>query len=183
MIRPEVARWMNLALQQVVLDGTASEWSLPGYTVAAKTGTARKPNPDTGRYDWGGGSYRYNTVFSGFLPASDPQLSITVLLDEPKNHLSGASAAGPVFNELAKAGLTHLQIPPDRPSVPRAESGDDEGDGPVRATPAPPAPPRTTPEDERAAAEGSGGARDRAVDGDGEVSVDDDQLAEGTPDG
>ena len=185
-IRPEVARWMNLALQQVVLDGTASEWSLPGYTVAAKTGTARKPNPDTGRYDWGGGSYRYNTVFSGFLPASDPQLSITVLLDEPKNHLSGASAAGPVFNELAKAGLTHLQIPPDRPSVPRAESGDDEGDGPVRATPAPPAPPRTTPEDERAAAEGSGGAGgagDRAVDGDGEVSVDDDQLAEGTPDG
>ena len=110
-------------------------------------------------------------------------MSITVLLDEPKNHLSGASAAGPVFNELAKAGLTHLQIPPDRPSVPRAESGDDEGDGPVRATPAPPAPPRTTPEDERAAAEGSGGARDRAVDGDGEVSVDDDQLAEGTPDG
>lgn len=53
----------------------------------------------------------------------------------------------------------------------------------MRATPAPPAPPRTTPEDERAAAEGSGGARDRAVDGDGEVSVDDDQLAEGTPDG
>ena len=117
-IRPEVARWMNSALQQVVDDGTASQWQIPGYTIAAKTGTARKPNPLNGSYNWGGNGsagYRYTTVFSGFLPASDPQLSITVLLDEPVNATSGATAAGPVFNALAKSGLNHLRIPPDRP--------------------------------------------------------------------
>ncbi|MCB1027390.1 MAG: penicillin-binding protein 2, partial [Microthrixaceae bacterium] len=158
-IRPEVATWMNSALQHVVDDGTAQASQIPGYTVAAKTGTARKPNPENGSYDWGGGSdpsYRYTTVFSGFLPASDPRISITVLLDEPTNALSGATAAGPVFNSLAKSGLNHLRIPPDRPNLPGADQvttdvaagADPEGtDEPVRATPAPAAAPRESADD------------------------------------
>ena len=84
----------------MVDDGTASQWQIPGYTIAAKTGTARKPNPLNGSYNWGGNGsagYRYTTVFSGFLPASDPQLSITVLLDEPVNGGECAGGSGPTW--------------------------------------------------------------------------------------
>lgn len=190
-IRPEVAKWMNSALQHVVDEGTAKEWQIPGYTVAAKTGTARKPNPENGKYDWGGGaepSFRYTTVFSGFLPASDPKLSITVLLDEPTNALSGATAAGPVFNALAKSGLNHLRIPPDRPNLPGADqvaedvtagaetSGTDQ---PVRATPAPKAAPRTPAgesPDDAGSSDGADSPDDTSTDQSG-----DDESTDGQP--
>lgn len=133
-ISAQVAGWMNAALQNVVDEGTASQWQIPGYSVAAKTGTARKSNPDNGSYDWPDG-YRYTTVLTGFLPASNPRLSITVLIDEPHVGQTGATAAGPVFNALAKAGLNHLRIPPDRPHLPE-DGGETDSAAPVRATPA-----------------------------------------------
>ncbi|MEZ5380899.1 MAG: penicillin-binding protein 2 [Microthrixaceae bacterium] len=179
-IRPETARWMNSALQNVVDEGTATEWQIPGYSVAAKTGTARKPNPDNGSYDWGGGSdpnYRYTTVFSGFLPASDPELSITVLIDEPTNNLTGSLVAGPVFNELAKAGLNHLRIPPDRPHVPTVLASTDAEGAPVRATPAPAAAPRSDQSDAASDSDGDASGQEAtagtaaAAGGDGQDSA------------
>ena len=69
-------------LQNVVAsqDGTGFRAAVPGYTVAGKTGTARKPN-DNGIPGYKTGAYV--SSFAGFLPAENPQVSIIVVIDEP----------------------------------------------------------------------------------------------------
>jgi cell division protein FtsI (penicillin-binding protein 3) len=149
-VRPEVATWVSRGLQQVVSDGTASGLKIPGYSMAGKTGTAYKPNPKTGDYDWGG-NRRYTATFSGFLPASAPQVSITVVIDEPTGAHTGASAAAPVFESAAEISIRHLGIPADQPFTTDASAK------PVRATPALPGPaPEATATEEAATDETAG---------------------------
>lgn len=112
-------------LEAVVSEGTGKEWSLPGYSVAAKTGTSRIAAPDgTDRkdgYRWADGLYHHLAAFTGFLPAERPQVSITVLLDDVKAGLYGSSAAGPIFSNLARLSIRELGIAPTS----QADSGDD----------------------------------------------------------
>ena len=91
--------------------GTGRQAAVEGYQVAGKTGTARKPLPDGGYAD-AAGNYRYVATFVGFLPASDPQLSIIVVIDEPTATIFGGSAAAPAFSELARIALRRLKVPP-----------------------------------------------------------------------
>jgi hypothetical protein len=69
------------------------------------------------------------STFAGFAPAEDPAVSIVVVIDEPSNGVTYASAvAAPVFAEIGAAALRLLEVAPDR--IVR------EGDGRVRADPA-----------------------------------------------
>jgi cell division protein FtsI (penicillin-binding protein 3) len=86
-------------LVSVVDDGTGSRASLSTFTVAGKTGTARRTGAG-GRYD---GSY--NSTFAGFFPAQDPQLAIYVKLDQPKGDYYGGLTAAPVTREALQAIL------------------------------------------------------------------------------
>ncbi len=103
-------------LEAVVSEGTGKEWSLPGYSVAAKTGTSRMAAPEVTEksdgYRWSDGRYHHLAAFTGFLPAERPQVSITVLLEDVKSGLYGSSAAGPVFSNLARLSIRELGIAP-----------------------------------------------------------------------
>jgi cell division protein FtsI (penicillin-binding protein 3) len=98
-------------MEQVVIAGTGTEASIDGYTVAGKTGTARKPQPGGGYQD-GAGNYHYVTTFGGFVPAEDPQLSAIVVLDEPTATIFASGASAPVFRDIASYGLRRFHIPP-----------------------------------------------------------------------
>jgi cell division protein FtsI (penicillin-binding protein 3) len=98
-------------MEQVVIAGTGKEASIDGYTVAGKTGTARKPQP-SGGYQDGAGNYHYVTTFGGFVPAEDPQLSAIVVLDEPTATIFASGASAPVFSRIASYGLRRFHIPP-----------------------------------------------------------------------
>ena len=69
---------VSRALQAVVASGTGKRWNLPGYPVAAKTGTGRMPSPTkvdpNDAYIWPDGNYHHVTTFAGFLPADRPQV-------------------------------------------------------------------------------------------------------------
>jgi cell division protein FtsI (penicillin-binding protein 3) len=95
----------------VVESGTGQEAAIEGYSVAGKTGTARKPQ-ETGNYKDEAGNYHYVTTFAGFVPAEDPQLSIIVVIDEPQANTFASAVSAPVFAELARYGLRHFDIPP-----------------------------------------------------------------------
>ncbi len=103
-------------LQQVVSEGTGSAFQLPGYAVAAKTGTSRLPAPDptdpSDAYVWSDGRYHHLAAFAGYLPADRPEVSITVLLVDVDEGLAGATAAGPVFSDLAELSIRELGISP-----------------------------------------------------------------------
>jgi cell division protein FtsI (penicillin-binding protein 3) len=115
-ISGETARRMTDMLEAVVRDGTGRLSDLPGYSVAAKTGTSRLAAPDrvdaTDAYRWADGRFHHLAAFSGFLPAERPQVSITVLLEDIAPGLTGGTAAAPVFSELAKLSIRELGIVP-----------------------------------------------------------------------
>jgi cell division protein FtsI (penicillin-binding protein 3) len=88
--------------------GTASEVSVPGYTLAGKTGTAQKVV--NGTYS----DTQFVASFVGFAPADDPQLLVAVVVDDPKGDYYGGTVAAPAFGEIAKFALPYLGIPPDQ---------------------------------------------------------------------
>ena len=93
-------------LAGVVSRGTGTEAAIEGYTVAGKTGTARKPWQTTAGYS----EAHYMASFAGFVPAEAPRLSAIVVLDEP-TPIYGGIVSAPVF---AKWRWRHpaFSIPP-----------------------------------------------------------------------
>ncbi len=88
--------------------GTASEASIEGYDLAGKTGTANKVDADTGEYS----ETRYIASFVGFAPASDPQLLVSVVVDEPQGAIYGGEVAAPAFQKIVAFALPYLGIRP-----------------------------------------------------------------------
>lgn len=97
-------------LRGVVVEGTGTAAAIPGYTVAGKTGTAAKIDPD-GTYS----SSRYVASFAGLVPASKPELVVMVMVDEPRGGYYGGTVAAPAFRDIARFNLQHLEIPQDAP--------------------------------------------------------------------
>ena len=108
-----VADQMLDMLRGVVVEGTGTAAAIPGYTVAGKTGTTAKIDPD-GTYS----SSRYVASFVGLVPASKPELVIMVMVDEPRGGYYGGTVAAPAFREIARFNLQHLEIPQDAPRKP-----------------------------------------------------------------
>ncbi len=89
--------------------GTASEVSVPGYTLAGKTGTSQVA------VNGGYSDSRYIASFVGFAPAADPRLLVAVVVNEPQGgNYYGGTVAAPAFGEIAKFALPYLEIPPDQ---------------------------------------------------------------------
>ena len=145
-ISHDTATQVEAALRAVVTEGTGKRWDLPGFPVAGKTGTGRMPAPGgaigTDGYLWADGRYHYLNAFTGYLPADDPQVSITVLLEDTAPGLTGSSGAGPVFSELARLSIRELGIAPgvegDPAGQPQAGGAGVPGSSqaPMRAEPA-----------------------------------------------
>jgi cell division protein FtsI (penicillin-binding protein 3) len=105
----ETARMLTRMLTHAVRDGTGQAAEIPGYWVAGKTGTARKPLQDARGY-----SDRYVASFIGFAPAREPRIVVAAILDEPVT-VYGGIAAAPLFREVTRFALAHLQVAPQRP--------------------------------------------------------------------
>jgi cell division protein FtsI/penicillin-binding protein 2 len=104
-----IAKLTVEALKTVVTkDGTAPKAALERYTVAGKTGTAQKAEGAAG-YAPG----KYVASFIGFFPADNPEICISVVLDEPKEGYYGGQVAGPIFKEIAERSANYLNIKPD----------------------------------------------------------------------
>ena len=87
--------------------GTASEVSVPGYTLAGKTGTAEVA--ENGGYS----ETKYVASFIGFAPAQDPKFLAAVIVDQPQGDIYGGSVAAPAFGEIASFALPYLGVAPE----------------------------------------------------------------------
>lgn len=103
----KTASELNELLRGVVANGTGVKAAIPGYTVAGKTGTARKI-PYTQ-------PYTYMASFAGFAPAESPRFSAIVVLDEPKGEVYGGAVAAPVFSSIMQSALRRFHVPPTAP--------------------------------------------------------------------
>jgi cell division protein FtsI (penicillin-binding protein 3) len=103
---PAVDAELTSMLEQVVESGTGSSASVPGYTVAGKTGTAQIPTQGQDSYVAGA----YMASFVGFAPADNPTLSMIVVLDRP-TPIFGGTVAAPVFSQIMSYALHRYDIP------------------------------------------------------------------------
>jgi cell division protein FtsI (penicillin-binding protein 3) len=87
--------------------GTATEASVPGYTLAGKTGTAEKP--ENGTYS----KTDFVASFIGYAPARHPRLLVSVMVDEPRGDIYGGTVAAPAFERIMEFALPYLKIPPE----------------------------------------------------------------------
>jgi membrane peptidoglycan carboxypeptidase len=104
---PKTAREMQEILEKVVTDGTATSAKLDGYRAAGKTGTAQKSD---------GAGYSATKLvasFAGYAPASNPVISIVVVVDEPQGAHHGGEVAAPIFKQIADQILRNRGISPD----------------------------------------------------------------------
>jgi len=108
-VSTRTARLVTRMLAQAVAVGTGGEGQIPGYWVAGKTGTARKPLEDALGY-----SEEYVASFIGFAPARDPAVVVAAIIDEPDTVYGGVAAA-PLFREVAGFALAHLRVPTAEP--------------------------------------------------------------------
>jgi cell division protein FtsI (penicillin-binding protein 3) len=108
-VSSRTARIVTGMLARAVETGTGQEAQIPGYWVAGKTGTARKPLEDALGY-----SEDYVASFIGFAPARRPRLVVAAILDEPETVYGGVAAA-PLFREVIRFALAHLRVPTAEP--------------------------------------------------------------------
>jgi len=107
-MRPEVAAEVREMLEGVLAPGgTASEVSVPGYTLAGKTGTAEVA--ENGTYS----ETKFVASFIGFAPARDPKLLAAVIVDQPQGEYYGGSVAAPAFGSIAAFALPYLGVAPE----------------------------------------------------------------------
>lgn len=117
-IKPEVAREVRNMLVDaanhyapVVWTQRTGEsgdtWLVPGYKVAAKTGTSTVPDGFGGFEDWTIGSVL------GMVPAEQPRYAVLVKIDHPKDDIWGISTAIPVYQIIAEQLVRYERIAPD----------------------------------------------------------------------
>lgn len=83
---------------------------LDNYNIAAKTGTSKKPKENAAGY-----SNKLYTSIIGYLPASNPQVLIYVLVDSASGgDVWGSTVAAPVFREIASQTARILNLKPDK---------------------------------------------------------------------
>lgn len=103
--------------------GTARDAAIKDYEVAGKTGTSQKIV--NGVYS----NREHVASFVGFLPASQPRIVVSVIIDGARQNLTngvayGSKVAAPSFKRIAERLIRHLDIKP----VPAASTGSKPAD-------------------------------------------------------
>jgi cell division protein FtsI (penicillin-binding protein 3) len=112
-IEKEVTLKINDMLVRVVDEGTGQNAKIKGVSVAGKTGTAQKINPQ------GGYSHsNFISSFMGYAPADNPLLAMIVMVDDPHPSYYGGTVAAPVFKVAMEESLLHLGYIPPAPEAP-----------------------------------------------------------------
>jgi len=119
-LKPESAHTVMKLMEAVIQSdaGTGKGLRVPGYRLAGKTGTAQK----IGGEKSGG----HVSSFVGYVPSTNTEAVILVMIDNPKGgQFYGSQVAGPVFLDLAKTVIRVRNIAPTEPiraeSKPRAQ--------------------------------------------------------------
>jgi cell division protein FtsI (penicillin-binding protein 3) len=110
-ISKETSSIVRGMLQSVIEKGTGTFARIPGYTVAGKTGTAQKVDPETGLY-----GDEYVTSFIGFAPVQDPKYLTLITVDEPQKEIWGEVVSAPAFRKVMSFTLGYFNIVPDSES-------------------------------------------------------------------
>ena len=92
-------------MEQVVSTGTGKNAYVAGYHVAGKTGTSEKLNQNNIN-----NTEEYIASFCGFAPANDPEISVIIIVDNPKGEHGGGAVAAPLAGDVFEQVLEYLGV-------------------------------------------------------------------------
>ncbi len=101
----QTAQLLTGMLTQAAQFGSARLAQVPGYSVAAKTGTATTQGISADQTE---------ASVAGFIPASNPQFVILVKIDRPQKAIYGSTAAAPLWKTIAQQLMWYYAVPPDQ---------------------------------------------------------------------
>ncbi|QMU66792.1 MAG: PASTA domain-containing protein [Flavobacteriaceae bacterium] len=114
---PSTIRKVKKVLENVVLKGTADNIYSSNFSMAGKTGTAKKyitsyTDKKGNRVPGGYSGERYIASFAGFFPVDKPKYSCIVVIHDPNKEKGyyGATVAAPVFKEIAQKIYTNTPV-------------------------------------------------------------------------
>jgi len=110
-------------LEDVVLDGTGRRAFVKGLRIAGKTGTTKKYDPQSKRYD----DDKFISSFIGFFPAESPQVLVYVMVDNPKQAYLGGEVAAPTFKRILQRIFRIIEI--EKQYVAQPELINEDGNG------------------------------------------------------
>ena len=99
------AQLLTGMLTQAAQFGSARLAQVPGYSIAAKTGTATTQGISADQTE---------ASVAGFIPASNPQFVILVKIDRPQKAIYGSTAAAPLWKTIAQQLMWYYAVPPDK---------------------------------------------------------------------
>ena len=105
-ISAHAATLLTSMLMHSATNGLAQPAHVPGYTIAAKTGTATTQ---------GLPSDKTEASVAGFIPATNPLFVILVKIDRPQATIYGGTAAAPLWKAIGQQLMWYYHIPPDAP--------------------------------------------------------------------
>ncbi|MEP7145949.1 MAG: penicillin-binding transpeptidase domain-containing protein, partial [bacterium] len=95
-VSENTAKTLTSLFTGVIERGTGTDAKIEGVNVAGKTGTAQRII--NGEYS----SSSHNSSFVGYFPAEDPQILVTVILNNPgSGEYYGGKVAAPIFQKIA----------------------------------------------------------------------------------
>ncbi|TXD51010.1 MULTISPECIES: penicillin-binding protein [unclassified Polaribacter] len=113
----ETINKIRKVMENVVIRGTADNIYSSNFSMAGKTGTAKKyiPRHKNNKGEIISGQYsneHYVASFAGFFPADTPKYSCIVVVHDPdkKKGYYGATVAAPIFKEIAQKIYTTTPI-------------------------------------------------------------------------
>jgi len=101
-----VSRMLSNVVDKTLAGGAVA---IPGYHIAAKTGTAQIPKKGASGY-----SDAYLHAFFGYAPAFDPQFLILLYMEQPQGMPYASQTLSEPFRKLTEFMISYYEIPPDR---------------------------------------------------------------------
>ncbi|MBQ8627141.1 MAG: peptidoglycan glycosyltransferase [Agathobacter sp.] len=95
----ETSEMMRYLLEQVVSDGGGNKAYIEGYEIGGKTATSQTlPRSQ----------HKYISSFLGFAPASNPEVLVMVIINNPQGIYYGGTIAAPIAQEIFENILPYL---------------------------------------------------------------------------
>jgi cell division protein FtsI (penicillin-binding protein 3) len=106
-VKASTAQEVRSMMRTVYQEGPVSDvLGIPGYDIAAKTGTAQVADPSTGQYVKG----QYIVSVAGLVPADKPQYAVVVTLAKPQGTTSSVAAV-PMWKTLMEQVIKSYRVP------------------------------------------------------------------------
>lgn len=104
-----IARTVVNMMESISVSGGGTRAAVPGYSVAVKTGTAKKVG-ENGKY-----INEYIAYTAGVAPVSQPRYALVVIIDKPTaGQYYGGTVSAPVFSHIMGGVLRTMNVKPDR---------------------------------------------------------------------